>query len=322
MLMVFVVAVYVLPGVLKDGPDQLILFMLVLTRFYKPMRTLMTMNIRMHRARQVCSHIFTLLDRKPEIADAPDAVDFPDPWRRMVLDNVHLAYKVIRKGNTRKHRALQGLSMEILRGESVALIGPNGAGKSSIVNVICRLYDVTGGEVRIDDTPLKQIRLDSLRENICLITQHPILFNRSVSENIAFGLENISQEAIEEAAKATGAHEFIMKLPQGYETFVGEQGRLLSGGERQKLVLARAFVRRPEILILDEPTTGLDRQTLAEFLDLISTIHARGTTIIYITHEQSQLARFDRIYRLTPERKVIEESLESLKLALPQKAAH
>lgn len=320
MLTVFVVAAFVLPDSFRD-PKTLPLFMFALTRFYKPLRDLMSLNIRMQRARQVCSHIFTLLDRQPQIDDAPNAVDFPTPWRELVLDNVHLAYKVKRKGGGKRlHTALAGVEMTIRRGEAIALVGPNGAGKSSIVNAITRLYDVTGGEVRVDGTPLKQIRLASLREKICLITQHPILFNRSIADNIAFGLEGVTREEVIEAAKATRAHDFIMKLPQDYDTFAGEQGRLLSGGERQRVVLARAFVRRPEILILDEPTTGLDQATLADFLELIGEMRRRGVTIIYITHEPSQLALVDRIYRITPERKVIEETLESLGVAAPQLA--
>jgi ABC-type multidrug transport system fused ATPase/permease subunit len=224
----------------------------------------------------------------------------------MAFDHVYLTYRMIRKGQERNRRALRDVKIRIRHGEAIAVIGPNGAGKSSMVNLACRLYDPTGGQIRLDETPLEKIKLQQIREQICLITQHPILFNRSVADNIAFGLEEVSRERIIEAAKASGAHHFISQLPQDYDTYVGEQGRLLSGGERQKIVLARAFIRRPQILILDEPTTGLDRQTVEEFLDLVSSLHRQGMTIIYITHEFSQLSRFQRVFQLTPEKNVVE----------------
>ena len=133
-----------------------------------------------------------------------------------------------------------------------------------------------------------------------------MLFNRSVSENIAFGLVGIPDEQIEAAARAVRAHDFIMRLPQGYETLIGEGGKLLSGGERQKIVLARALVRRPSLLILDEPTAGLDRESSGELVELIEELRRRGITIIWITHDREHLERVDRVLELTTEKKVRE----------------
>jgi len=312
-LAVFVAAIFVLSKLLKLEPSVLLAFMFMLQRFYKPFRSLMSMKIRMQRSSAIAGRIFRLLDRKPIIEEAPDAVEFPREWERLVARNVFLTYEVTRKKGPSFRPALQGVDFDIRRGEAVALVGHNGAGKSSIVNLICRLYDPNEGELCLDDLPVQKIKLESLHKKVCLITQHPILFNRSVSENIAYGLEGISQQEIEEAAKATGADAFVRNLPQGYETIIGEGGRSLSGGERQKIVLARAFVRKPEILILDEPTTGLDHQTTMEFLELVSKLRAtRGTTIIYITHEPSHLSRFDRVLRLTEDKKVIEQPMEAL----------
>lgn len=311
-LTVFVTAIFVFSAAWKLEPARLLGFMFMLQRFYKPFRTIMSMKIKMQRSSAVANRIFRLLDRQSTIRDAADAVEFPANWRSMVFQNVSLTYQITRKTRTQERVALSHVNLTIKRGDSIALVGPNGAGKSSIVNLICRLYDPSEGSITIDSLPLEKIRLASLHEKVCLITQHPILFNRSVSENIAYGLEGVSHEQIVEAARASGADAFVRKLPNGYDTFIGEGGRNLSGGERQKIVLARAFVRNPQILILDEPTTGLDHETTQEFLELVSSLNkSRGITLIYITHERAHLPRFERLLRLTDTRTVVEETLEA-----------
>ncbi|OPZ13934.1 MAG: Heterocyst differentiation ATP-binding protein HepA [candidate division BRC1 bacterium ADurb.BinA364] len=240
--------------------------------------------------------------------DRPGARPFPADWRELIFDDASLQYRLRSRGKTIVREALRNVSLRIRRGEAIALVGPNGAGKSSLVNLICRLYDPTSGDVRLDSISLRDIRLDSLRRHVCLIPQHAILFNRSVADNIAFGLEDVDRDAIVEAAKATNAHDFISQLPHGYDTVIGEQGRMLSGGERQKIALARAFVRRPSILILDEPTTGLDHASQIEFLDLVGRAGQAGATVIYITHKQSELGRFERIFVFDAARHTISEA--------------
>ncbi|MEN6627010.1 MAG: ABC transporter ATP-binding protein [Candidatus Sumerlaeia bacterium] len=307
LLLVFVLALYLFAGKMTTMSVTLPLFLLALQRFYKPMTTVMRMDVNMHRARALAKRVFDLVDRVPEIRDAAEAVDFPADWDRIWFERVELRYTVYRRNKPPAEReALKRTTLTINRGESVAIIGPNGAGKSSIMKLLCRLYDPTKGRIWIGMTHLKKIRLESLARQICLITQHPVLFNRSVAENIAFGLEGVDSEAIREAARQAGADGFIQKLPAGYDTLIGENGRLLSGGERQKVMLARAFVRKPSILILDEPTTGLDRETLSEFLDSVWRLRGQGVTIIYITHEHSYLDRFDRVFKFKPDHSVKE----------------
>jgi subfamily B ATP-binding cassette protein MsbA len=307
LLTVFVLALFVFPELLGSQSNQLYVFLFAITRFYKPMRSLMTMNIQMQRAQMVARRVFRLLDRRPEIVDPPDAVDFPVAWRALHFDHVELTYTIPRRrGKLMNREALKAVNVVIERGQAVGLVGPNGAGKSSIVKLACRLYEPTAGEIRFDAVPMNRIRLASLRDQVCLITQHPVLFNRPVSENIAFGLENLTQDRIEAAARAVRAHDFISALPQGYDTLIGEGGKLLSGGERQKIVLARAFVRNPSLLILDEPTAGLDRESAAEMLDLIDDMRARGMTIVWITHDQAHLSHVDRILELTADKTVAE----------------
>jgi ABC-type multidrug transport system fused ATPase/permease subunit len=359
LLIVFVLTMFVMRGAMAVDQSRIILFLFAVTRFHKPLRTLLTMNLEMQRSAQVAHRLFELLDREPEIREQPEAVDFPGDWREIVLDDVSLIYfakgrktrsketeaerrlrmeaRALREAEERlKHMrtpkqeqrrlekkavkkqkrqqqeerpALVDVDLRIRRGEKIALIGPNGAGKSSLVNLLCRLYDPTEGEVRIDALNYEDIRLSEIHRHVCLVTQHPVLFNRSVRDNIAFGLEGLSDEKIEAAARMTGAHVFISNLPDGYNTLVGEGGRHISGGERQKVALARAFVRDPEILILDEPTTGLDYQTAREFLDVVFHPRHEHLTLIFITHEPSQLSRFERILRLTPEKKIVDEPL-------------
>jgi ABC-type multidrug transport system fused ATPase/permease subunit len=296
LLLIFMVAVYILPGRIMLSGGKLMVFLLATTRFYKPMTIMMKMNVTMQRSRALARRVFELLDRNPQIHDAPDAVDFPSEWKELRFNQVSFSYKVIRHaGKIRIRQAINGVNLAIRRGEAVAVVGPNGSGKSSIVKLMCRLYEPTEGKITIGGVPLQEIRLSSLREGICLITQQPVLFNRSVSENIVFNTPDVSQSEIERAALLTGADRFICKLPQDYDTFVGEDGRLLSGGERQKLVLARAFVRHPSILVLDEPTAGLDHQTVLDFLETLERLREQGITLLYITHEPSHLDRFDRV---------------------------
>lgn len=357
LLIVFVLTMFVMRGGMAIDQSRIILFLFAVTRFHKPLRTLLTMNLQMQRSAQVAHRLFEVLDREPEIKEQAGSRDFPRGWREIRLEDVSLVYfakstrwknpkneaeerlrdearqlreaeeqlkymrtrrqeqrrleKREQKRERRKKQqprpALLNVDLTIRRGEKIALVGPNGAGKSSLVNLLCRLYDPTEGRIRIDDVNFDEIRLPEVHSHICLVTQHPVLFNRSVRDNIAFGLEGLTDEQIETAARLTGAHGFISKLPEGYNTKIGEGGRHLSGGERQKVALARAFVRDPEILILDEPTTGLDHQTTQEFMDVVFDPRHEHLTLIFITHEPSQLSRFERILRLTPDKKIVDE---------------
>jgi ATP-binding cassette, subfamily B, bacterial MsbA len=347
-LLVFILVMVVLRQSLQLDQGRVVLFLFAVTRFHKPLRSMLTMNLQMQRSVQVTNRIFELLDRQPTIRDTPDAVGFPHDWRSIRFEDVSLIYfarpkptpeeiqrkqqlraeaakrqrhkppteaerirleKLIKKRQQRQQKerpALLHVDLEIHRGEKIALIGPNGSGKSSLVNLLCRLYDPTDGTVSVDHVNFKDIRISDLREHICLVTQHAVLFNRTIRENIAFGLEGLTDDEVTAAARATGAHDFVSRLPNGYNTIIGEGGRHLSGGERQKIALARAFVRKPDILILDEPTTGLDQETTREFMELVFNERHRHLTIVFITHEATQLQHFQRILRVTPDHNIVD----------------
>jgi len=302
LLIVFSLALYVFGTRINLDPAKLMVFILAVTRFYKPMTSIMKMNVIMQRAKVMARNVFELLDRESGIQDHAEAVGFPEDWRVISFTGVSHSYRVGRR--QRRKEALKDISLEIMRGDRIAIIGPNGSGKSSFVKLLCRLYCPTEGEIRVDEVPLERIKMTALRERVCLVTQHPILFNRSARENIVFNLNGIDQNQVEQAALMVGAHEFISRLPHGYDTAIGEDGRMLSGGERQKLVLARAFLRRPSIMILDEPTAGLDVEAVDEFLKVVNDMAGQGITIIYITHEREHLDCFDRVIEVSADHRI------------------
>jgi subfamily B ATP-binding cassette protein MsbA len=316
LLIVFTLAMYVFRDRLDLKPAALMVFILAITRFYKPMTSIMKMNVTMQRAKVMARNVFNLLDRESQIRDHPEAVKFPEDWETISFREVDHGYLVGRRGRRRRRKeALNDVNLDIERGDRIAIIGPNGSGKSSFVKLLCRLYNPTGGEILVDEIPLDQMRMATLREQVCLVTQHPILFNRSVSENIIFNLDHVDQEEVEQATRMSRAHEFISHLPQGYDTSIGEDGRMLSGGERQKLILARAYVRHPSIMILDEPTTGLDADAVDEFLKVVNNMAEQGITIIYITHEHDHLDYFNRVIEVSPDHRITERPAMSAEVS-------
>ncbi len=193
--------------------------------------------------------------------------------------------------------ALRQVDLHIGAGETIALVGPNGAGKSTLGHLLMRLHDPSEGRITIDGVDIAGVSLDSLRRQIGVVPQHVLLFNASVRDNLAYGREEPGQAAIEAAARAAQAHEFIMQLPQGYDTFVGDRGVRLSGGQQQRLALARALLKDPPILILDEATAMFDPEGEAEFLQACRETFRRRT-VIFITHRSASLAAADRIVRM------------------------
>ena len=189
---------------------------------------------------------------------------------------------------------MRGVSFDIEPGQSVALIGTTGAGKSTILNLIPRLYDVTAGAVRIDGHDVRDLTLASVREQISIVLQESVLFSASLRENIAYGKLDATEAEFEAAARAAGIHEFIASLPDGYDTVVGERGATLSGGQRQRVAIARAMVRDAPILLLDEPTTGLDAKTEDEVMAALRALMAGRTTIV-VTHRLSLVREADQI---------------------------
>ncbi len=189
---------------------------------------------------------------------------------------------------------IRGLSLDIKPGEMIGLVGHSGSGKSTLVNLICRFYDVTEGSIRVDGIDLRRIKVADFRSHIGLVLQEPFLFFGTIAENIAYGKPDATREEIVAAARAAHAHEFILRLPQGYDSLVGERGQGLSGGERQRISIARALLIDPRILILDEATSSVDTETEKEIQKALDNL-VKGRTTIAIAHRLSTLRKADRL---------------------------
>jgi ATP-binding cassette subfamily B protein len=231
-----------------------------------------------------------VLDAKPEVSDAPAAPPFAAIKGHVRIENVTVGYSA-------DQPALREVSLEALPGETVAIVGPTGAGKSTLVSLIPRFLDPWSGRVLIDERDIRQVPLHSVRAQIALVLQEPFLFPFSVAENIAYGRPTASRQEVESAARTANAHDFIMRLPQGYETILGEHGGTLSGGERQRLSIARALLKDAPILILDEPTSALDSETEGLLLEALERLMKDRTTFI-VAHRLSTIRRADRIAAL------------------------
>ena len=258
-------------------PGELVIFMLYLKTAFKPMRDLAKYTGRLAQASASGERILALLDEQPEIVDAPHAVPAPAFRGALSFDHVTFGYEPGRP-------VLRDLSWQVPAGRTVALVGPSGAGKSSTIGLLLRLYDPADGRVRIDGGDIRDLTLQSLRSQVGVVLQDGALFGVSVRENIRHGAQDATDEQIEAAARLAGAHEFIERLPDGYDTVLGERGATLSGGQRQRIAIARAAVRDAPIMLLDEPTTGLDeanRRAVTEALERLT----RERTTVLVTHD-------------------------------------
>jgi len=248
--------------------------------------------------------LFAALDIQPEIREAADAATLPEGPVEVVLDNVSFAYGPAAP-------TLNQVSIRVAPGETVALVGPSGGGKSTILSLLPRFYDATGGSVRVNDQDVRDVRLHDLRERIALVTQEPFLFDDTIGANIAYGRDGATQAEIEQAASAAAAHDFITALPQGYDTRVGEAGLRLSGGQRQRIAIARAFVKNAPILLLDEATSALDTESEALVQVALERLMTGRATLI-IAHRLSTVRNADRIYVIDGGRVVEEGSHDEL----------
>ena len=275
----------------------LVLFVLLLQNMFKPARKIVSEWYKIGKVFASAERIDDLLQRELVVQDAPDAVPAPPFRGRLTFQRVSFAYPVEHADGTpqgRRPRVLDDVSFEVAPGEVVALAGPSGAGKSTIAQLVPRLYDPDEGEVVIDGHPVRSLTLASLRSQVSLVLQETVLLSGTVADNIGYGIEGATQEDIEAAARMANAHDFITQLPEGYETLLGERGSTLSGGQRQRLAIARAFIRHAPILILDEPTTGLDAESAESVLGALRSL-MRDTTTIVISHDPGLLRSADRV---------------------------
>lgn len=249
-------------------------------------RALGQFNTAIGEASASLTRIFGLLDEPMTINNKPDAKPIVVTQGRVEFDNVSFAY-----GDA---PALEDVTFSVAPGETVAFVGPSGAGKSTIFNLLPRLYDATAGSVRIDDQDVRDVTVASLRGSISLVAQEAAMFNDTIRNNIALGRPGASHAEIEEASKAAAAHDFIMALPNNYDTIAGERGANLSGGERQRIALARAFLRDAPILLLDEATSALDAESEAKVQEALARL-SKGRTVLVIAHRLATVRDADRI---------------------------
>jgi ATP-binding cassette, subfamily B, bacterial len=269
-------------------PGDLVLLAAYVAMIFKPLETLAYTAAAIQNAAAGAHRVLAVLDSVSEVTDSPGAKELPSRARG------EIAFEDVSFGYRSNQPVLSNFSLEIPAGETVALVGASGAGKTTVASLIPRFYDIGSGKIRIDGQDWRNITLKSLREQIALVTQEPILFCASIRENIAYGRPGATQDEIEAAARSAGAHEFIERLPEKYETRIAERGATLSGGQRQRLAIARAFLKDAPILILDEPTSALDTETEERVLRTLEELMKDRTTII-IAHRLSTVRAADRI---------------------------
>ena len=272
------------------SPGDFVSFVVAIFYSYTPIKRLSRANNSIQQGVACYERIQEILNSKSQIVEHPKAYPLPPVKGSVKFENVSFGYNEMMP-------VLQEVSFEVMPNETVALVGLSGAGKTTIINLLSRFYDSTSGKITIDGIDIREVSLSSLRSQIGLVSQELILFNDTVRNNIAYGLEEISLDKIKEAAKAAKAHDFIMKLPKEYETIIGEKGTLLSSGQRQRLAIARALLKNPPILILDEATSALDSESERLIQIAMANLMKNRTTFV-IAHRLSTVRRVDKIFVL------------------------
>ena len=261
-------------------------FLAYSSRFYARLDSMSRIVSHTQKAIAGTKRIFEILDHVSSVPEPVNPKPMPQIQGRIQIDDIGFRY-----GN---RAVIRGLSLDIAPGEMIGLVGQSGSGKSTMVNLICRFYDVSEGAIRIDGTDIRDLRVSDYRQHIGLVLQEPFLFFGTIADNIAYGRPQASRSEIVAAARAAHAHEFILRLPQGYDSLVGERGQALSGGERQRISIARALLIDPRILIMDEATSSVDTETEQEIQKALDNL-VRGRTTIAIAHRLSTLRRADRL---------------------------
>ena len=262
-------------------------FILAITQMYQPIKNFAQLNSTIQKAVAGSERVFEILDEKNSIYDLPNAKVLDSFSKDIVYKNVNFSYE---KGK----QILRGINIDIKKGQTVAFVGSSGSGKSTIANLVLRFYDVDNGEILVDGINIKDLKLSSLRDKIGVVSQDVFLFNDTIKYNISYGKMDATDEEIETVAKAANAQKFISKMPKGYNTLIGERGMKLSGGEKQRIAIARAMLKNPPILVLDEATSALDSESEKLVQEAIETL-MKNRTVILIAHRLSTVINADKI---------------------------
>ncbi len=265
-------------------------FILLLFKLYDPLRRFAFFYNSFQQAMGASASIFSFFDAEDDVKERPHAATFTRFRQSIKFDDVGFSYST----GEGEHQILHHVDLEVNAGEVLAVVGPSGAGKSTLVNLIPRFFDVTSGRILIDNHDLRDLTLASLRRQVAQVTQETILFNDTVHHNIAYGQPDAKHSVVEQAARNALAHEFILKMPQGYDTVIGEKGFRLSGGERQRIAIARAILKNAPILILDEATSALDSESESLVQEALANL-MQNRTVVVIAHRLSTIRRATRI---------------------------
>jgi len=268
------------------SPGAFIAFLAALLSLIRPIKRLSKVHMINQQAISASERVYHILDEKPTVIEAKRAVKLKPLHEKIVFDNVNFSYDT--------KPTLDSISIEVKKGEIIAIVGPSGAGKSTFVNLIPRFYDPTSGRILVDNQDIRVASLDSLRAQIGLVTQETILFNDTIFANISYGREDASEKDVINAARAANAHNFITKFPEGYDTFIGDRGHTISGGERQRLSIARALLKNPPVLILDEATSQLDTESEQLVQEALNKL-MKNRTVFVIAHRLSTVRNADKI---------------------------
>jgi subfamily B ATP-binding cassette protein MsbA len=291
----------------KSTPGTFFSFLTALIMIYEPIKGVSAINNTLQQGIAAAERVFDVLDVEPDVAEKKDAIELPPVMDAIEFTDVRFQYD-------EDTEVLKGINLKVTAGEVLAIVGSSGGGKTTLVNLIPRFYDVSSGSLAIDDTDIRDVTFNSLRKQIGIVTQQTILFNDTVRNNIAYGSHDASEEQIKDAARAAHALDFIQRLPNGFDTVIGESGARLSGGERQRLSIARAILKNAPILILDEATSSLDTESEHEVQQAIENLVQSRTTFV-IAHRLSTIRNADRII-VIQDGAIVEEGTHDLLLSL------
>ncbi len=283
-------AIFIMKSIIE--PADLTAYLLYVSTLLASLRTIIQFTEQFQRGMTGIERFLEIMDAPEDIKEKDDAVELKNVQGNIVFDNVSFRY-----GDS-EGNVLHNINLDIKKGDSVALVGPSGGGKTTLCNLIPRFYDVTRGRILIDGCDVRDVTLHSLRNAIGVVQQDVYLFSGTVYENISYGLPGASYEAVKEAAKRAGAHEFIEALPHGYDTYVGERGVKLSGGQKQRISIARVFLKNPPILLLDEATSALDNENEKLVQESLEEL-AKGRTVLTIAHRLTTIRNAKTILVLT-----------------------